>query len=287
MLVFDSSWRFVSIGPIAAEVNDEFHTLISRVATGRQDVIEEFKSKYASAAGRSYSRSSSASWADSDLQSYMADASANAPLFIEAFYDGMEAVKKNFNLPVPDVAYINLLLAKHKSGFQIELPRLYAVNGDIAPMQAPSIPKSFDDEAKEIIQKSLYEANRLLTEKRERQAVQELLWLLETITTAFQGMTSENNETIGGNYFNRIIPELRRVNKGKATEHILKWIENLHGYLSAPKGGQVRHGADLKEGVVTSSAEATLYYDLTLSYIKYIISEYDRLSKHAKTTNWL
>ncbi len=281
MLIFENSWRYHSPGPIPNEVYQEFHALISKMARGQQNVLEQFKSVFASAAGQTSSWSSSASWADSDLQSYMSNSSDNAPVFIEAFYDGLELVKKDFGIPGPDLPYINGILDKHDAGYRIEPPNLRTADGELAPMQAPVIPQTFDDQAKEIIQKSLHEANRLLNEKRERPAVQELLWLLETISTAFQGMTIEDSESIGGKYFNQIIPELRKANRGKAIEQILRWVETLHGYLSAPKGGKVRHGADLKEGVANSAAEATLYYDLTLSYIKYLISEYDRLARNS------
>lgn len=284
MLEFEKSWRFNSPGAISDKVYWEFHGLISMMAGGKQSILETFKIRYAAAARSPYSKSSDASWADSDLQSYMGDAAKNAPVFIEAFYDGLEAVRDK--VPVPAVADINRILATHHAGYEIVPPYLYTMDGEIAPMQAPIIPLSFDDQAKEIIEKSLNQADSLLKDKQARPAVQELLWLLETITTAFEGLTTENSETIGGKYFNKIIPELRKVSKGSATDQILGWIQTLHGYLSAPKGGRMRHGADLKDGVVTSSAEARLYYNLTLSYIDYLMSEYDRLSKTMKPDNW-
>jgi hypothetical protein len=52
----------------------------------------------------------------------------------------------------------------------------------------------------------------------------------------------------------------------------------MHGYLSAPAGGGVRHGRDLKTGINMSSNEATLYCNLITSYIKFLLAEYDKLA---------
>jgi hypothetical protein len=66
--------------------------------------------------GQTSSWSSSASWAESDLDSYMSDAAANAPLFIEAFYDACETLHHTRpDYAVPDVALINRVLANHNA----------------------------------------------------------------------------------------------------------------------------------------------------------------------------
>jgi hypothetical protein len=53
----------------------------------------------------------------------------------------------------------------------------------------------------------------------------------------------------------------------------------LHGYLSSPTGGGVRHGADLKEGVALEVNEARLCCNLIRSYIAYLIAEHERLAR--------
>jgi hypothetical protein len=53
----------------------------------------------------------------------------------------------------------------------------------------------------------------------------------------------------------------------------------LHGYLSAPKGGGVRHGADLKAGVAMQANEARLFCNLIRSYIDFPLAEYDRFKE--------
>lgn len=51
----------------------------------------------------------------------------------------------------------------------------------------------------------------------------------------------------------------------------------LHGYLSSPTGGGVRHGVDLNEGVALELNEARLCCNLIKSYIGYLIAEHERL----------
>ncbi len=275
MLKFDSTWRFDSPGKIPAPIAREFSDIIAKIARGDQRLIEHFKRYFGAAGGFTSSWSSSASWADSDLQNYMDHASENAPLFIEAFYDACEDLRKDEDLPAPDVQLINRILTKHHAHYQINPPNLVAL-GSAHISAPPEIPASLDQKAQEVIQTSISEGQRLLSEGRHRQAVQEVLWLLETVSTAFQGVNDGEN-SVSGKYFNKIIEQLRQNNQGTAFEQIIGWITKLHGYLSAPAGGGIRHGMHLKEGVATSPSEARLYCNLIISYVSFLLSEYERL----------
>lgn len=79
-----------------------------------------------------------------------------------------------------------------------------------------------------------------------------------------------------GRYFNEIVRELQTAGRGTAQEQILKWMKTLHGYLSSPTGGGVRHGIDLKEGVAIEPHEARFYCNLIRSYITFLIEEHER-----------
>jgi hypothetical protein len=59
MLSFDADWRFESPGPIQREVINQFVVFINRCAAGQdqQDILEHFKSYFATAAGTTSSRS--------------------------------------------------------------------------------------------------------------------------------------------------------------------------------------------------------------------------------------
>ena len=126
----------------------------------------------------------------------------------------------------------------------------------------------------------LQASDRALNESNGRQAVQELLWLLETISTAFRSPEILDG-SIQGRYFNKIIGELRQHGLGHQT-HILQWMMTLHGYLSSPTGGGVRHGVDLKEGLELGINEARLYCNLIRSYLTFLISEHERLMRERR-----
>lgn len=66
---------------------------------------------------------------------------------------------------------------------------------------------------------------------------------------------------------------MRRIAKGSTLERVLEWVTNVHGYLSSPTGGGVRHGLDLNAGVLIGANEARLFCNLIRSYISYLLSE--------------
>jgi len=280
MLRFNNAWRFTTPGSIPQEVVNEFYRLTGKIATQgpRQSILEHFKSYFAGAAGSTSSWSSSESWADSDLQTYMNEAAGNSPLFIEAFYDACEGLSRAHpEYALPDLAMINRILAECNAGYQIHPPDLIAQN-PASVIEVAAKPLSLDQQAQELIQQSLKQSEQLLAEGRDRQAVQEILWLLETVSTAFQGLSTAGG-SIQGKYFNKIAEDLRRHHKGKILDQVLTWVAALHGYLSSPTGGGVRHGTDLKAAIVIQPNEARLFCNLIRSYISYLMAEHSRLSE--------
>jgi hypothetical protein len=280
MLKFNGAWRFDTPGRIADGVSADFSVLIGKIAAqgSQQATLEHFKSFFAAAAGSTSSWSSSASWAESDLDGYMSDAAANAPLFIEAFYEACETLRRAHpDYAVPDVGLINRVLANRNAGYYIQPPDLLSQNAQ-APIPVPDEPLSLDQQAQELIQQSLRQSEQLLAEGRDRQAIQEVLWLLETVSTAFQGLDTGAG-TVQGKYFNKIADDLRKHHKGKILDQVLAWVTTLHGYLSSPTGGGIRHGTDLKAGIIIQPNEARLFCNLIRSYISYLMFEHARLSK--------
>jgi hypothetical protein len=278
MLQFNPDWRFDSPSPIPQDVSEQFFELIGRCGTRdrRKEILEHFKDYFAAAAGTTSYGSSSASWAETDLHSYMSEAGVNAPLFIEAFYDGCQALPAD--LGRPSVEKINRILHDTNSGWQIQLPYLVRTDSLAAPIPVEEEPLTLDGQARELIQNALSRSERFLADGENRQAVSEILWLLETVITAFQGM-DVGSGTIEGRYFNRIAADLRRVRRGTTLDQVLNWIVTLHGYLSSPTGGGVRHGRDLNSGIEeVGPDEARLFCNLIRSYISYLLAEHRRLS---------
>lgn len=278
-LRFDASWRFdTSPGEIPNDVFQQFSGLIGRIASqgDAKEIFEHFKDRFAAAAGTSGSYSSNTGWAESDLHSYMQQASSNPAMFIEAFFEGCESLR-SLGVGVPGVSQINRILAEANVPYRIEPPNLLWLSApDFGPKSEVPI-HSLDREALEVLQKSLSVSEQLLAEGRGRLAVQELLWLLETVSTAFKGVDTGAG-TVQGKYFNKIVSDLRHQKPSATLKQILEGMMALHGYLSSPSGGGVRHGADLTDGAPDMSVnEARLFCNLIRSYITFLITEHARL----------
>ena len=284
MLNFLGAWRFrppAGYEPIPNDVVHDIFDLIKRTAAqdGQyQRTLERFKSFFAPVSDAVNSRSSNAGWAETDLFRLMQDAAENPPLFIEAFYDGWEA-SHDRGLDVPDTDVMNDVLAKHRVPFRIEPPDLKPVgaNNDAVVISVPESPPTLAEKAVLLLERSLERSETLLAQGHDREAVQEILFLLESVATAFRGMDTKAGE-IGGTYFNQIVRDLRQRDARPALEQVLGWLGTMHGYLSAPAGGGVRHGLDLKRGVEITHSEARLYCNLTRSYLSFLLAEHEQLA---------
>lgn len=286
VLKFNNHWRFAPPEDgtyvnksVPREAVEDMYGLALKVATqgNRQGVIEHFKSYTASAAGTPVGRSSNEQWAASDLDRNLTAAAENAPLLIEAFYDACTSLKrKNPDWWVPDEEAINTVLRKYNVGYQIQDSELIRLEQSAPAVPVPLCPPSLRDTALDVYQSSVARAEQLLSQSRPREAVQELLWLLETISTAFRGIETESG-TVAGKYFNQIARDLRNKNHGTTLDRVLDWVTTMHGYLSSPSGGGVRHGLDLEAGSQVTANEARLYCNLIRSYIGYLIGEHERL----------
>jgi hypothetical protein len=274
----EGAWRFDSPGALPREAVIEFDTLVGKVAAqgNRWAILEHFKRYFAGACGSTANGSSSESWAESDLNNLIWQAADNAPLFIEAFYEGCESLRGD-DFTLPEVSRINRILADHQAGFEIRLPAIVAF-GIHKPIPVPERYQSLDEQAQDLVQQSFRDSERLLSEGHPRQAVQEILWLMESVLTAFKGL-SAGETTIEAKYFNKIAIELRTRMKGQTIEQVLTWLTTLHGYLSSPTGGGVRHGVDLKSGVTINADEGRLYCNLIRSYVTFLMAEHERLSR--------
>jgi hypothetical protein len=244
-----------------------------------QDVMEHFKKYFCTAAGASHSWSSNASWAETDLWSYARQAGANAPLFIEAFHAACTSfVGDDPDVWAPDTDMINEVLARHGIGYIIKPPRLEPREDVAAVVVVPPPPPTLAERAVELLQGSLNRSDELLSQGRGREAVQESLWLLETVSTAFRGVETATG-TVEGKYFNKIVRDLQALEPDGSLKRVLDWIGTLHGYLSSPTGGGVRHGLDLDAGVQIGDNEARLFCNLIRSYLSYLLVEHQRLAR--------
>jgi hypothetical protein len=278
-LKYPSSWRFARSKDVAVPDSaiDEFFNVIGKVAaqSDRWSVLEHFKSFFANAVGSTSYQSSSESWAETDLLSYMRELATNPPLFLEAFYDACESFQ-NTQYDVPDVELINDICREHGIKYQIHPPNLIKLGENEQVIAIPDSTPTLAESAVQVLQESLNRAEQLIAEERPREAVQEMLWILESITTVFKDVPLASG-VVKGKYFNDITRELRKAYQGTTLALMLNWASQLHGYLSAPTGGAVRHGIDLKNGKPITLAEGRLFCNLIRSYIWFMLSEHKRI----------
>jgi hypothetical protein len=259
-------------------VQSEFLQIINRISSKGETkaILERFKHYFAAAAGEQSSSSSSVDWAMTDLERHMDSAAGNAPLYIDAFWLACESLKKRYpELPYPSTERINRILADKNAGYQIRDSELVATR-ERERIPVPERTPSLDERAQALIAEAEEKSDRALGRGDGRQAVQELLWVLETIATAFRGSDTEAG-TIEGKYFNMIVRELQADGMQGPRKVILDWMMKVHGFLSSPTGGGIRHGLDLKDGSAVTINEARLYCNLIRSYIGYLIEEHERL----------
>lgn len=278
-LTMPTAWRYGSPGAMPPFAVNAFNSLVHAIAGQSESswpIFELFKAKFSGG----YSSSSSESWAISDLHTAMMAAADNAPVFISAFWDGCEQVRgAHPEVGLPDADVVNQILFEHEVPYEVRPPALLARQPQ-TPIVVQAPEKSLGERAHALIHASLDQADRLLLEQRPRQAVQEILWLLETVSTAFHGQESGTG-TVEGKYFNEIIRALRNNNRGSALAEALGWMTKMHGYLSSPGGGGVRHGTQLAADVSPTLTEAHLYCNLTRSYLTFLIAEHERLSRRS------
>ncbi len=207
----------------------------------------------------------------------MGEAAENAPLLIEAFYDACEALEGRYpEMVMPGVERINRILSDHETGYYIDPPSL-VTNSEHMLTSVPYQPVMRDSKSYARIEDALRAADSALGMGNVRQAIQEMLWALESTSTLFRDKEIRN-EKIRGDYFNKIIQSLQKQAQGHQKQ-LLEWMMSLHGYLSSPKGGGIRHGVDLREGLDLDINEARLICNLIRSYLTYLLSEYERLRK--------
>src|SRR2546425_9915037 len=105
---------------------------------------------------------------------------------------------------------INEVLVAHDQGYRIEPPRLVLIEQAGAKAKdvvvaVPDRPPTLAEQAVEVFQRSVHRSEELLSQGgHDRGAVQEILWLLETVATAFRGVDTDTG-TIEGKYFNQIV----------------------------------------------------------------------------------
>jgi hypothetical protein len=124
-LEYPDAWKFEGVGfGVPPNAVSDFISLMTDIADGSQDAVEDFKSAFGGV-----SSSSSFDWAVNDLHSLVNSRSSNAATFIENLWSGIEYAKAG-GLKVPAPKVVNKLLEKHGIPLRLDPPKLVLAEGD-------------------------------------------------------------------------------------------------------------------------------------------------------------
>jgi hypothetical protein len=273
-LVFDLAWRVkppadgaFRNGTIPQAAIEELAELIDAVAQGNAPMLDAAKAEFTRAVGRRVVQS-----APSTLRAAMYEAARNAPVFIDAMHAACQELKFPDGSQAVKIETMNAILDKFGIGYRIQGTNLL-LREEIEMVSIPAI--SLLQKAEQEFADAANRSQELLEQGQPREAVQEILWLLESVATAFSGL-SVGTSIVKGKYFNDIVKDLRHAKPGSILDIALRWLLTFHGYLSSPTGGGVRHGRALDLNGLEPH-EAAFFCNLTRSYISYLLSEYKKL----------
>jgi hypothetical protein len=117
----------------------------------------------------------------------MDHAAKNAPLFIEAFYDAYEALHPS-GIGLPDLNRVNRVLLENDAGYEISPPDLVPRNPNLQ-ITLPKHTPSLDEQAQELIQRSLDDSENFFWEVVVVQLFKKFCGFLKPFRLPFGGST--------------------------------------------------------------------------------------------------
>lgn len=260
--------------PLTTHAKDELLGLVRRIvsSTYNQDVIEIFKYNFCKASGEQYSRSSSPSWAESDLEWMASSAGSNAATFIAAFFDSCEELGTK-GIAVPDYEVINRTLEKHDIHFRIKDKKLIAAAGFVA---TPDLEPS----QVEIVERALADARTLISTAGPSSVV-------DRLHTALHGyliyLCKEKGIDTTEASTSKVFKTLRAQHPAFANDgHMGKEVNQLlNGFATSIDAfSQLRNNASLAHAnQLLEEPEATVVVNGTFTIFRYI---QDCLNRYAK-----
>lgn len=204
--------------PLTAEAVQDFIGLARKASSNtvdRQQIIEKFKELFAASSGDQYGRSSSLSWAESDLEHHAEKASSDAPRFISAFCDACNALNE-LGVAVPGHQYVNNILEKHSVPFRVADHRLVATDNHISP------PDPIIGSAESTVSRALSDAKILLGHSDSSSAI-------DRVHTALHG------------YLLELCEGVVQVEQDASLPRVFKLLRRSHLALSqeGPRGSDV------------------------------------------------
>jgi hypothetical protein len=285
-LKYPAAWRFGpprssgsltdSLPPGAVDGLVKFAMIAAGAhASGRDRGLEHMKRSISEATGGSYYPSSSESWAETDLRLYVEEGRKNPPALIDGIVTGCRDTPVGTGEGLLfDPGPINAMLRTHGVGYEVvgdEL-RLSSLVGMPESTPAPSLLDNTQAE----LGVAWKRADELLSSGHPDEAVSKIWFVIESLLVAFRGLTIDG-KMVEGSYFNEIVKSLRRRDLDPMFKMVLEIATRVHGQLSDPATGGIRHGRDpALEPTSQDDGQFLVAQARAIAY--YICSQYQRAS---------
>ena len=161
---------------------------------------------------------------------------------------------------------MNRILGAHGIGYRLAPPNLETL-GEPAPLIEVVIPAATRGRARTEVIRAYLSTALLIISSGGRIALRDGI-VMATGQRDYHLQRACFAERPGERrLLNTIVGDLRRLQLGGVLPHATRWMEALYGYLSAPGGGQIRHGMNLSNEIQLNRNEARLYCNLIRSYM--------------------
>jgi len=282
---YPPAWRFAPPkdtdrvnSTVPEEALEELLRLASRAAglhpRGREAGLEHMKHSISATSGRGYSPSSSESWAETDLRRLLEGLKDEPPVLIEGIVTGCRSITDSEGRSIlDDPTPINRIMEKFGMGYRISGDEIL-LGESIPPPTVEPVPSLIEQTAAEL-GKAWKRADQLLDEGHPDEAVAKIWFVLESILTVFRGL-KVGDQTVEGAYFNKVVHSLKGTEIDPTFKMVLDLASRVHGQLSDPSTGRLRHGSELGIPPI-SPQEGRFLVGFAKSLGYYICSEYQRL----------
>lgn len=262
--------------PMGGSAINEFLKLARRIKPNgnSQYIIEKFKENFAKASGRSYSKSSNLSWAESDLEQYASEAGLDAPSFILAFCDTCENLEL-YGIHTPTHLNINVILESNQVPFRITNNVLCTDSNYLTP-PAPTA------SAASIVERALSDAKALLGHTNASSAVDRahtalhgyLISLCEQASIVLtEDITSSKAFKLLREHHPALSPDGHRASE--VTRVLQSFAASIDAFSTLRNKASLAHANELLD-----EPEATFIINSIYTVFRYI---QDRLQRHSQT----
>lgn len=235
--------------PMEDAAVDDFLNLATRIISSpdRQQSIEVFKEHFCRVCDEHYARSSTLSWAKSDLERLAGSASSDITGFISAFCDACEYLSHQ-DIAVPNDTHVNKLLEKHNIPFRIEENELRETDEYVSPPEPKASPAS-------IVARALSDAKALIVQSNASSAI-------DRAHTALHGYLVELCNSNG-----------MTLNEGVTTSKVFKLLRESHPALT-PDGHRSADVTRVLQAFATSiDAFSTIRNKASMAHANTLLDE--------------